>query len=67
MSDFRHTCKTADAMDCGSQKSTGKPDIADIIVKGHATSLEGEYDHSFLVLCPVWTQPSQTKKPTLAD
>jgi hypothetical protein len=54
-------------MDCGSQKSTGKPDIADIIVKGHATSLEGEYDHSFLVLCPVWTQPSQTKKPTLAD
>jgi hypothetical protein len=29
-------------MDCGSQKSTGKPDIADINVKEHATSLEGE-------------------------
>jgi len=42
LSGFRHTCKTADAMDCGSLLQD-KPDIADMKnVQELATSFDGE-------------------------
>ena len=66
---FRHTCKTADAMDCGSRLLQCKPDIADMKnVQEHATSFDGECDHVFRFLCPFLTHDfRKLKKPKFAD